>query len=86
MGTLTTVYRKGRPGADELLTAGRSSSSEKSSSKSLVTESSIKDVGVTALLVMAEVLPSLGNSLVPSAQHLWPRHSSEFPVGQGTLA
>lgn len=78
VGTLTTVRQN-------FLTDGRLSSSEKSSSKSFVTESSFKEVYVTMSLFSARTvtLPLLAKSLVSSAQRLWFYYINEFPVGQG---
>lgn len=78
MGTLAT-------GRQNVLTDGRLSSSEKSSSKSFVTESPFKEVYVTMSLFSARIvaLPLLAKSLVSSAQRLWFRYISEFPAGQG---
>lgn len=60
------------------------SSSNKSSSKSFVTESSFKGVDVTMslFLITTVALPLLGNCLVPSAQHLWFCYTNTFPVAQ----
>jgi hypothetical protein len=70
------------PRADDFLTDGKLSSSEKSSSKSFVTESSFKGVDVTVPLFLIMALPLLGGCLVSSAQHLWFCYTNKFPVAQ----